>query len=198
MRGSVRRFALSIYFVVAVSAVACTSVLALPGSTTQLAGLGGAIGFFVATCASLLYLGRHWSRIRFAALVPLVATASLLFVANSAGRPIAKWKFTVLQLERYKAGVAWVATQTLPVLDSNMERYSGARLSLPPEHRSLAYITEAHRHPDGTLVVLFVYSGAFPVKHLGHLYTSNGKWDTHVSRHFQGVRVAPQWFDVVD
>jgi hypothetical protein len=165
-------------------------MLAFPGRTTQLFGLFGALGFLAAIIAAFIYLVIHWSTSRLYAIAPLLTIFLLPYASSVAGHSIAKVWFVTREIERYEAAASWVKSQNLPTQQE--------RLKLPPEFASLAYVTEAHRHADGTVAILFVYSGAFPVKHFAHVYSSSGQWDDHLGNFRHGVRVAPNWFDSVD
>lgn len=193
-----RAWALALYLVAGTSAVSCTSVHAFPGGTTQLLGLAGALGFLLAGIAALFYLTRSWGQSRLLAPLPLVVIVGTAWLSFGAGRPIAKWWFNNVRLKEYEAAVTWVESQPVPVAEPTDPEWTPPFLELPPHLTSLAYVTEAHRHSDGSLIVTFAYSGAFPVKHFAYLYTSSGAWDHHLDRRWQGVRLAPKWFGVVD
>jgi hypothetical protein len=191
-------WAVLIYVVVATSAGSCTSMLAFPGNATQLAGLAGAIGFLLAVVAALFYLTESWSLSRALAPIPLFVSILSAWLSFGAGRPIAKWWFNNVRLKQYEAAVAWVNSQPVPVAEPIDPEWSPPRIKLPPKYAPLAYVTEAHRHRDGSLIVVLAYSGAFPVKHFAYLYSSSGTWDHHLDQRWHGGRLAAKWFDVVD
>ena len=88
-----RAWALLIYVVAGASAIGCSSVLAFPSNTTQLVGLGGALGFVLTVVAALFYLTSSWPLSRLLAPLPLVISLSLAWLSFGSGRPIGKWWF---------------------------------------------------------------------------------------------------------
>ena len=110
---------------------------------------------------------------------------------------IRRW-FNNVRLKHYEAAVTWVDSQSVSIAEPVDPKWTPPVIKLAPQYSSLAYRTEAHRHSDGSLVILFAYSGAFPVKHFAYLYSSSGTWDHHLDGRWHGVRLAPKWFGVVD
>jgi hypothetical protein len=192
------RWAVALYIAAAMSGAGCSSVWAFPGGTTQLLGVGSALAFLVVTVLALFYLATSWTRSRLLSSLPLLVSLSLAWLSFGSGRSFKNWWFNNIRLRDYEAGVTWVESQAVPLAQPTDASWTPPFIELPPQLASLAFATEAHRHSDGSLIVTFVYSRAFPVKHFAYLYTSSGKWDHHLDDRWHGVRVAPKWFTVCD
>jgi hypothetical protein len=188
-----------IYVMAGVAAGGCTSGFAFPGGATQLAGVAGTVIFAAAGGSALFYLARSWKQSRAFAVLPFLATMILAVLPLLVARPLAKWWFNIFRLQSYEAAASWVNAQTLRVNDPvDDPEWTPPFIDLPPQYARLARVTEAHRHRDGSSVVVFVYSSAFPVKHFGYMYSSSGAWDHHLDPRWRGVSIAPNWFAVLD
>jgi hypothetical protein len=177
-----------------IAATCCAGLSTLPGDRS-LAALISFIGFASAIGTAMFHLVRDGHSERLRALIPLLVTISLALAAPAARTPIARWWFRTFRIHRYASAVDWVRSQRLPVVDHSEDSKG---FQLPPDLNALAYVTEAHQHTDGTVVVLFAYAGGFPVRHIAYMYTSSGHWDEHFGARWSGWRIDANWFSVGD